>query len=384
MGRIIIPRIVVRPLLPPPPKLSVRIPDGWMRWEVGRYKERITSGPGGIGRGRVWHEEKAGEQSNLILNQFYDQLIPDPNVGLLRASWAAVVGTSSAPPDPNTIGFTGTVRWTRANPGGEIDDILNPSPGVYQVVRRKEFTEAQVGGLNLTEWGMSMGDSNANAPISTILNRLMTRELFRDGNGNPIVLTPDTDQRLRLIYTHEVIVGPFPAVPVSVNIQGIGTRTGQFGLTGRFYRSTVVANFAGINWDTGPRGGILLAHMFANGTTSIPGIEAGTNIYRYVSPSNQALPLTWNPNVNAISGTTPPYRKYPTDGEASNRQRQSSIIFNANEFNQVIRSVSMTTHSESAAAGAPTLNLVLDDGQEITKENTHKLLIAFWQITWGP
>jgi hypothetical protein len=29
-------------------------------------------------------------------------------------------------------------------------------------------------------------------------------------------------------------------------------------------------------------------------------------------------------------------------------------------------------------------NLVFDDGQEFTKDGLHKLLIAYFQITWGP
>jgi len=33
---------------------------------------------------------------------------------------------------------------------------------------------------------------------------------------------------------------------------------------------------------------------------------------------------------------------------------------------------------------SPTINLVFDAGQEFAKDNLHRLLIAYWQVTWGP
>ncbi|MCL0127255.1 hypothetical protein, partial [Klebsiella pneumoniae] len=87
----------------------------------------------------------------------------------------------------------------------------------------REFSESEVGNLNLTEWGFS--------PSGSAGNNLMSRELFRDGNGNPIAITPASDQRLRLIYKTRITLAPVVAVDASINISGIGVRTGKCVLT---------------------------------------------------------------------------------------------------------------------------------------------------------
>lgn len=50
-------------------------------------------------------------------------------------------------------------------------------------------------------------------------------------------------------------------------------------------------------------------------------------------------------------------------------------------MNGTIKSVVLGVNNHSSAA-TPTINLVFDSGQEFTKANTHKLLIANYQITW--
>jgi hypothetical protein len=96
--RIVIPRIVVRPILPPPLEIGARIRPQWLHWQVGRYREKLSFGPGGEGKARIWVPEREGEQHNLILNQFYDTLIPQ--YGFIGSSQYAAVGTGSTAPDP--------------------------------------------------------------------------------------------------------------------------------------------------------------------------------------------------------------------------------------------------------------------------------------------
>jgi hypothetical protein len=51
-----------------------------------------------------------------------------------------------------------------------------------------------------------------------------------------------------------------------------------------------------------------------------------------------------------------------------------------------IKSVILNGNLENATSSdsCPTVNLVFDNGQEFTKDSLHKLLIAYWQVTWGP
>jgi len=223
MGRIIVPRVSIRHLLPPEPKIAVRLQPQYLHWQVGRYKERLVSGPGGLGRGRIWVPEKEGEQHNLILTQTYDTLIGQ--YGFVELGRYAVVGTGSTDPDPAQTGLVNEVARTNADTSPPQSGNAEPTPGQGVFTRVREFTEAQVGGRNLTEWGYS--------PTGTVGNNLMCRELFRDGLGNPVVLTLATDQRLRLIYKYSFSYTPAigTAQDVSVNINGIGVRTAKLFLS---------------------------------------------------------------------------------------------------------------------------------------------------------
>jgi hypothetical protein len=232
MGRIIVPRISVRHLLPPEPEITVRLQPQHLHWQVGRYKERLVSGPGGLGRGRIWVPEKEGEQHNLVLTQTYDTLIPLH--GFVELTRYAVVGTGSTTPDPSQTGLVNEVARTNADTSPPLSGNHEPVNGQAVVTRVREFTEAQVGGRNLTEWGFS--------PVGTPGNNLMCRELFRDGLGNPVVLTLATDQRLRLIYKHSFSYTPVigTAQDVSVNINGIGVKTAKLFLSRYHYSRLTV------------------------------------------------------------------------------------------------------------------------------------------------
>jgi hypothetical protein len=174
--RIVIPRIVVWPILPPPLEIGARIQPQWLHWQVGRYREKLSFGPGGEGKAKIWVPEREGEQHNLILTQFYDSLIPQ--YGFVGSSQFAAVGTGSTAPDPsqtqlaNEIGTSSSPRRTNFVPAGSSNEIeALATYGEYNIRRVFEFTEAQVGGLNLTEWGFS--------PVGSYNGPLMTRELFQ-------------------------------------------------------------------------------------------------------------------------------------------------------------------------------------------------------------
>jgi len=379
--RIVIPRMVVRPILPPPLKIGARIRPQWLEWQVGRYLEKLSFGPGGKGKADIWLPEREGEQHNLILTQFYDSLIPQ--YGFIGSSQFAAVGTGSTAPDPsqtqlaNEIGTSTNPRRTNSVPTGESNEIeALATPGEYNIRRVFEFTEAQVGGLNLTEWGF--GPTNArNGP-------LMTRELFRDGSGNPVVLTLDTDQRLRLIYQYKVTVSPTSPQNVFVNIggDGPGIRTARFLLTGMLTtfntdNSSSLVNYFGIPLSVSQRrGDLIVADALARG-----GFSGGVGSVGF---SSGAAPLTYIHNQQRFTTNNP--NKGLTYDSASGRSRRASVLLQTTEHAITIKSVVLNGNllRSDNTVTSPTVNLVFDSGQEFAKDNLHKLLIAYWQITWGP
>jgi len=375
--RIVVPRIVVRPLLPPPLEIGARIRPQWLHWQVGRYRDKLSFGPGGEGRAKVWVPEREGEQHNLILTQFYDSLIPQ--YGFVAPSMYAAVGTGSTTPEPtqtqlaNEIGSASAPKRTNNVPTGESSAIeALATHGEYNIRRVFEFTETQVGGLNLTEWGFS--------PVNTRNGPLMTRELFRDGLGNPVVLTLATDQRLRLIYRYKVTVSPTTPQAVSVNIggDGPGIRTAQFVLTGRVLPTGIYMDAQMINGSApSDRGGdLIIVDVLAQAGTEGGVGQAGVSAY--------AAPLTYIHTTDYMNVADP--KKYLSYNAPVGRSRTASLLFQSGEALVKIRSVILNANMGSASDPriTPGGNLVFDAGQEFTKDNLHKLLIANWQVTWGP
>jgi len=384
--RIVVPRIVVRPILPPPLEIGARIRPQWLHWQVGRYREKLSFGPGGEGKADIWVPEREGEQHNLILTQFYDLLIPQ--YGFVGSSQYAALGTGSTAPDPsqtqlaNEIGTSTSPSRTNSVPSGQSNEIeALATPGEYNIRRVYEFTEAQVGGLNLTEWGFS--------PVNTYNGPLMTRELFRDGLGNPVVLTLATDQRLRLIYRYKVTVLPTSPQDVSVNIggDGPGIRTAKFVLTGMFgtidpLNAYFTVNYFGISLSSSDstyrqrRGDLLVADALARG-----GYTGGLGAVGF---SSNAAPLAYIHTIE-ISTTNNPNKGLSYE-PASGRSRRASVLLQTTEHVITIRSVILNgnLYTNSHTRTSPTANLVFNAGQEFAKDNLHKLLIAYWQVNWGP
>ncbi len=375
--RIIVPRVVVRPILPPPLEIGARIQPQWLHWQVGRYREKLSFGPGGEGRAKIWVPEREGEQHNLILNQFYDTLIPQ--YGFIRSSFFAAVGTGSAAPDPtqtqlaNEIGTSSSPRRTNYTPPdqrSEIDALA--TYGAYDIRRVLEFSEDQVGGLNLTEWGFSP-EGSRNAP-------LMTRELFRDGSGNPVVLTIETDQRLRLIYRYRVTLSPTSPQDVSVNIggDGPGIRTAKFTLTGTYYVDSPTT-YEGVyllpdsTYRT-RRGDLLVVDRLTRGSSS--------SRISHVAVSRNAAPLTYIHSTDRLSTERSKALSYEAP---VGRSRRASVLFQPTEANITIKSVILNSAFVlNETINGPAVNLVFDNGQEFTKDSLHRLFIGYWQITWGP
>ncbi len=351
MGRIIVPRISVRHLLPPEPEIAVRLQPQHLHWQVGRYKERITSGPGGLGRGQIWILEREGKQHNLILTQTYDSLIP--LYGLVDLANFAVVGTGSTAPDPSQTGLVNEVARTNGDTSPPLSEDAEPTPGQAVFTRVREFTESQVGGRNLTEWGFS--------PVGVPGGNLMCRELFRDGSGNPVVLTLAPDQRLRLIYRYSFNYAPAigTAQDVSVNIAGLGVKTAKLFLSR--YEADIYIQLGHL---------YILSDLVAN---------RGGNIFYGV----QASPVT--PNPNARPNVPDPTRVSVSDLGTTLITRGRKInarTFRASEANMTWYGLAFYRRSGWPIRGV--IFLAFDPGQEFTKDSLYKVVVNEWVLTWGP
>jgi hypothetical protein len=380
--RIVVPRVEVRPIVPPPLSVGARVRPQWLHWQVGRYREKLSFGPGGEGKAKIWVPELEGEQHNMILNQLYDALIPQ--YGLVGPSQYAAVGTGAGAPDPdqtqlvNEIGSPVSPKRTNGRPPDDYSEIeALATPGEYNIKRVYEFSEDLVGGQNLTEWGFS--------PVPSYSGPLMTRELFRDGSGNPLVLTLAPDQRLRLIYKYKVSVSPASLQNVSVNIggDGPGLRTAKFMLTGMFstqeYYGYRIVNYYGIPLSSVDgtfairRGDLLVVDRLLMGHNN-----------GNVGLSSNAAPLTYLHGVE-IFMTNPDNKRLSYEPPVG-RSRRASIEISAAEHAITIKSVVLNGNIayEYYNRTCPTGNLVFDDGQELVKDGSHKLFIGYWQVTWGP
>jgi hypothetical protein len=295
--------------------------------------------------------EKEGEQHNVILTQTYDTLIAQ--YGFLTLGNYAVVGTGSTTPDPAQTGLVNEVARTNADTSPPQSNDAEPTPGQTVFTRVREFTEAQVGGRNLTEWGFS--------PAGTPGNNLMCRELFRDGSGNPVVLTLASDQRLRLIYKYSLNYTPAIGTTqnVSINISGIGVKTAKLFLsrynwTGTYYLDHIVLLD---QWSSGY--GVEIDHAVLS-TAVTPGPEASPfNAY-----SDELL-------LDTLGFTL------ITRGRKINAR-----TFSASEANRTWYGLVLVRGGRYYERGV--VFLALDPGQQFTKNNQYKMVVNEWVLTWGP
>ena len=100
-----------------------------------------------------------------------------------------VLGTGTSAPTRNQTALDSQIG---SNKSYQIHSA-SPDFGVYGVYTETtyEFQEDECNG-DLTEWGIKS--------YSTTPGSLLCRELFRDENGDPVVLTKTSSQVLRMTY----------------------------------------------------------------------------------------------------------------------------------------------------------------------------------------
>jgi hypothetical protein len=324
------------------PRVSLR--PQHMRWQIVQKLDRWGE------RYKVVHESEQ-DTHNLVLNSAAELAAVH---GFSALNTFAAVGTGNTAPAASQTALAAQVVRTSFVPGGESDGITRPSNGVYRVRRVKQFTALQVGGQNLAEWGF--------APANT--GNLMSRELFRDGSNNPVVLTLDADQELRIIYTTEITLSPTTQQNVSVNVQNLGLRSGKF----------ITYGDASIFLFSQPQIDLAIANAVAAGSTSLSG---GTLAFWY-SASTFGTTYATNPSAqNGEFAIVPTINAYTAN---SKTRTLAEVIAGVSDAVYTVRTIGLASvNSSNKGFGAA---IVFDAGQEIVKDNLNQLRFSGWGLSW--
>jgi hypothetical protein len=278
---------------------------------------------------------KEGEQHNLILDHAKELMATHGMDGITAF---AVVGTGSTVPNVSQLALTAEVARTSTVPSGEADSITRFSNGVYDIKRVRQFTVAQVGSQNLTEWGF--------APLGS--GNLAVRELFRN-SGTPITITLTATQTLRIVYVTRVNLLPVIAQNVSVNIAGVGNRSAKLFLLGAndFYTvNSLIKGDAGF------------------------GILDNTVAIDYAS----GFFMGNNPRLNG---------QFASAYIANSKTRAfGNISYSAPSFTGTVFGFGCRSNSNANAAEHFGLLCQFDTGQEFIKAGTHSLEVAPFGVTW--
>jgi hypothetical protein len=166
---------------------------------------------------------------------------------------------------------------------------------------------------------------------------------------------------------------------VNIGGDGPGIRTARFLLTGRI--GNAISSYFGVDiqYDSTyrqRRGDLLITDVLARAA-----IRGGMGT---AGVSSNAAPLTYLHSTDRLVTVNP--NKELSYSAPAGRSRTASILFQSSEANITIKSVILNSNMVNAlnTETGPGGILVFDDGQEFIKDNLHKLLIAYWQVTWGP
>lgn len=334
-SKLILPRIVLRERTAPEAKTAVNMEPQTMRWQV-------------IREGKVVRESEQ-DCHNLVLDNGKDLVA---TYGFNQTAYAAV-GTGNTAPAASQTGLVAETARTNTAVTGATTGWSEVSTGVWEYTQALEFSAAQVGGKNLAEWGFSAA--------AAVAGNLMSRELFRDGSNNPIVLTLDADQQLRLIYKIRVTVGPTAPTAASINITNIGNRAGKVVLM----RNT--ADPFG-----GPQCPVDWLSQFVMGnanprTLRFPPAAFSNSILQYANTDSFTS--------GGIEKTTT-VQAYTAGSKV---RVQNDITLTSAEGVQTIYGYGPM---DSAGRGRVRAYFQFDTGQEFAKDNLHTLTVPGFKVTW--
>lgn len=155
-------------------------------------------------KGRIdWRLERAGvtiaagNQPNLITNLGLDEFGLEGSTTLERLRLYCAVGEGSAAPAVTDVALGSEVqRQIRASTGAATGG--DNGDGTYTMNRVTTYVFAITGAYNLTEIGFAQSSGTG----------MNIRELFRDGVGDPIVLTVQADDQLTIEHTMSLTGSP--------------------------------------------------------------------------------------------------------------------------------------------------------------------------------
>lgn len=240
----------------------------------GRSGERL---PVRVDRNRrafqkVWEHR----QPNLITNAGLDQVGTSLSFRVLLTYIA--VGTGSTAPAFTDTGLVAEVARTNANLSLTSNTVAYPSAGLHRYKRGVAFDFGAANG-NLTEFGGYLASSGGSA---------LTRDLFRDELGDPVVITKTSSEQLVIDYTLELTFGPTTLTAISpLTITGYGA----FDMNHMFYRAQDTTN---------PEAGYLLSKF--DNLRILPVTTFGST---YDSASGGNSVATVRPGVSQTNSSSP-------------------------------------------------------------------------------
>lgn len=314
----------------------------------GRVEWQVVSRDGRV--------RQAGKGPNLITDLGLDYIAqygigagrnvgaPPTSNGQDIKSYCAV-GTGSTAPATTDRQLVAEVA--RTSNLYQSQGTTTPSTGVFEISTYHEFGFGAAVG-NLTEFGYS--------PVSSGVATMSIRALFRDGLGNPIVVTVSADEKLRIKHVLQVTISPTVATAGQFDIAGIGTITGQF----LFNKTNSNAeNFMSNTWGLGA---VLRAYM----------LEA------IISPVAAPDPLLYDTLMPFESSS--PTKAVTSSYLAGSYKRLLSVSLGTGEANITHRKYSL----QRAAGSEPGLWVfALDAASYYTKDNQHTLDLDLFEISWA-
>ncbi|HEX7764156.1 MAG TPA: hypothetical protein VF433_11175 [Cellvibrio sp.] len=328
------------------PKFKIIEPDRELELPIprvsGRFVSLETVRPDGTVR------EKVGGFSNLILNAGLDML---GNVIFQTSRCAVGTGSTAPAPTQNTLvsqlAVTSTVQSVTGNTSGTAPYLCTRTI-VYRFA-----AGAAVG--NLSEIGVG---SNTGTPMPCF-----SRELIRDGMGNPTTLTVLSDEFLDVTY--QVTLAP----PLS-------DVTGTFSISGTPYDYTLRAALVGTRVSYSQGWGLNTASSGAtlfNGGQSF--VAADTTAFNGSIGAVTAQPSGTSSNASSISSLS-----YTT----GNYYRDFSAVWGLGNGNLAggIKSVLYRLGFSSGNASEARMNFQIEYDTAIPKNDTQVLTLPF-RHSWG-
>jgi hypothetical protein len=323
----------------------------WLEWQIIDPRGRAI-------RGAQQHNLVLTQGKNLLAQHYWPSL-----------TQYAVLGSGTAAPMANQTALSNEVARSTSNPPlGEADSLTRIADGHYRMSRVRQLGNLE--NLNLTEWGWSFSP--------TAGSNICVRELFRDSQGNPVALSVQPGQQLRLVYSQDFTVGPTVPTPFSLNIAGLGTRTGKHFLTG--------TNSGGISPEPDLAAvGFLMAGSSTHGYGNMgsPLFAAFANRPSPEGYSSAGVHF-FNNNQNYSGFSVCSTRTY-APYSLNSFKREVSLKWDVDRANFEIAAfgAAATKVGISGIPGVVGWWFVLDSGQTIAKDNLHELSLEGLEVSWS-